>query len=120
MPEIISAFRQLDMGDPVDFYDCIITAGQALKKGQTGTLGELSPKPHPWLYAETARIGLGIPFERRHKVIGIEDSSAGVVSIKLAGFSCAGISGGNIASAGMSDMCDYHIETLNDMLEIIL
>ena len=84
------------MGDPVDFYDAIITAVQALKKGQTGTLGELAPKPHPWLYAETARVGLGIPFENRHKVIGIEDSSAGVVSIKLAGFSCVGISGGNI------------------------
>ncbi|MDD6484258.1 MAG: HAD family phosphatase [Clostridiales bacterium] len=120
MPEIISAFRQLDMGDPVDFYDCIITAGQALRKGQTGTLGELSPKPHPWLYAETARVGLGIPFERRHKVLGIEDSSAGVVSIKLAGFSCVGISGGNIEQAGMGDMCDYRIDNLMDMLNIII
>ena len=120
MPEIISAFRQLSMGDPVDFYDCIITAGQALRKGQTGTLGELSPKPHPWLYAETARVGLGIPFERRHKILGIEDSSAGVVSIKLAGFACAGISGGNIEQAGMSDMCDYKIDNLMDVLNIIL
>ena len=120
MPEIISAFRQLDMGDPVDFYDAIITAGQALRAGQTGTLGELSPKPHPWLYAETARIGLGIPFERRHRVIGIEDSSAGVVSIKLAGFSCAGISGGNIEQSGMGEMCDYRINGLMEMLDIIL
>lgn len=46
-PEILSAFRELKMGDPVEFYDAIITAGCALKKGQTGTLGELSPKPHP-------------------------------------------------------------------------
>lgn len=120
MPEIVFAFRQLDMGDPTEFYDSIITAGQALRKGQTGTLGELEPKPHPWLYAETARVGLGIPFERRHKVIGIEDSSAGVVSIKLAGFACAGISGGNIDAAGMGDMCDYRIENLADMLEIIM
>ncbi len=120
MPEIVSAFRQLDMGDPAEFYDSIITAGQALRKGQTGTLGELEPKPHPWLYAETARVGLGIPFKRRHKVIGIEDSSAGVVSIKLAGFACAGISGGNIDAAGMGDMCDYRIENLADMLEIIM
>ena len=120
MPEIISTFKQLDMGDPVDFYDSIITAGQALRKGQTGTLGELEPKPHPWLYAETARVGLGIPFERRHKVIGIEDSSAGVVSIKLAGFSCVGISGGNIDKAGVGDMCDYRIDNLMDMLDILL
>lgn len=120
MPEIISAFKQLDMGDPVEFYDAIITAGQALRPGQTGTMGELAPKPHPWLYAETARVGLGIPFERRHKIIGIEDSSAGVVSIKLAGFSCAGISGGNIEHAGMGDMCDYKIDNLMEMLDIIL
>lgn len=120
MPEIISAFNQLDMGDPVDFYDAIITAGYALRNGQPGTLGELAPKPHPWLYAETARVGLGIPFERRHKVIGIEDSSAGIVSIKLAGFSCVGISGGNIGQAGVGDMCDYKIDNLMEMLSIIL
>ena len=120
MPEIISAFRQLGMGDPVDFYDSIITAGQALRKGQTGTLGELAPKPHPWLYAETARVGLGMPFERRHKVLGIEDSSAGVVSIKLAGFSCCGVSGGNIDKAGIGDMCDYRVDTLSEILNIII
>lgn len=120
MPEIISAFRQLDMGDPTEFYDSIITAGQALRKGQTGTLGELAPKPHPWLYAETARVGLGIPFESRHKVIGIEDSSAGVVSIKLAGFSCVGISGGNIDQAGVGELCDYKIDDLMQTLDIIL
>ncbi len=120
MPEIISAFRQLDMGDPLQFYDCIITAGQALRKGQTGTLGELEPKPHPWLYAETARVGLGIPFERRHKVLGVEDSAAGVISIKLAGFSCAGICGGNIEQAGVDELCDYRINNLMELLEIIL
>ncbi len=120
MPEIISAFKQLNMGDPVDFYDSIITAGQALRKGQTGTLGELEPKPHPWLYAETARVGLGIPFEQRHKVIGVEDSSAGVVSIKLAGFSCVGIFGGNIDRAGVTDLCDYKISDLLELLNIII
>lgn len=120
MPEIISAFRQLGMGDPTEFYDAIITAGQALRKGQTGTLGELAPKPHPWLYAETARVGLGIPFENRHKVIGIEDSSAGVVSIKLAGFACVGISGGNIHQSGIDELCDYKIDSLSQMLDIIL
>lgn len=120
MPEIISAFKQLNMGDPTEFYDCIITSGQAPKKGQTGTLGELEAKPHPWLYAETARVGLGIPFEKRHKVIGIEDSSAGVVSIKLAGFSCAGISGGNIEKSGVGELCDYRIDDLTDLLNIII
>jgi len=120
MPEILSAFRQLDMGDPAEFYDAIITAGYALRKGQIGTLGELEPKPHPWLYSETGRVGLGIPFERRHKVIGIEDSSAGVVAIKLAGYSCVGISGGNIEQAGVGELCDFQINDLMELLDIIL
>ncbi len=120
MPEIISAFKQLDMGDPVDFYDCIITAGQALRKGQTGTLGELEAKPHPWLYAEVARVGLAVPPERRHKVIGVEDSSAGIVSVKLAGFSCIGMAGGNIDAAGVGELCDYRVNKLEEILNIIL
>lgn len=120
MPEIISAFKQLDMGAPEEFYDAIITAGSAIRPGQPGTIGELAPKPHPWLYSETARVGLGIPFENRHKVIGIEDSAAGIVSIKLAGFSSVGISGGNIEKAGYGDLCDYRIDKLTDMLDIVL
>ena len=86
----------LGMGDPREFYDAIITAGFPLRKGEVGTLGELSPKPHPWLYAETCRVGLGIPFEERHHVVGIEDSGAGVCSIRLAGFAAIGMAGGNI------------------------
>jgi beta-phosphoglucomutase-like phosphatase (HAD superfamily) len=108
------------MGEPTEFYDAIITAGYPLGKGKVGTLGELSPKPHPWLYAETATVGLNIPFERRHKVIGIEDSSAGVVSIKLAGFTCVGISGGNIEQSGIESFCDYKIDGLMEMLDIVL
>jgi beta-phosphoglucomutase-like phosphatase (HAD superfamily) len=52
-PEILNAFQTLGMGDPKEFYDAIITAGHAIRHGEPGTLGELSPKPHPWLYAET-------------------------------------------------------------------
>ncbi len=120
MPEIISAFKQLDLGNPEEFYDCIITAGNSLGRGRAGTLGELEAKPHPWLYAETARIGLGIPFERRHKIIGVEDSSAGVISIKLAGFSCIGMSGGNIEKAGVGELCDYKVNSLTEILNIII
>ena len=72
------------------------------------------------MYAETVRVGLGIPFERRHKVIGIEDSSAGVVSIRLAGFACAGIAGSNIEQAGMGKMCNYRINNLMELLNIVL
>lgn len=118
-PEIISAFKTLNMGDPLDFYDIIISAGTALKKGQCGTIGELAPKPHPWLYAETARVGLGFnPFDSR--VIGIEDSSAGIISVRLAGFNAIGINGGNIKKSGVSNLCLKEFDNLCDSLPIIL
>ena len=60
-PEIAAAFSALGMGDPKDFYDAIITAGFPLRSHEVGTLGELSPKPHPWLYAEAARHRPGYP-----------------------------------------------------------
>ncbi|MBZ9686025.1 HAD family phosphatase [Clostridium estertheticum] len=119
-PEILSAFKTLKMGDPLDFYDAIITAGSAIRKGQTGTLGELAPKPHPWLYAETARVGLGISPARRHKVIGIEDSSAGIVSIRLAGFAAIGVDGGNIESSGVKPLVHSQYKNLMDALPLIL
>ena len=118
-PEILSAFRTLDMGDPKDFYDAIITAGFPLRKGEVGTLGELSPKPHPWLYAEISKVGLGIPFEERSYVIGIEDSGAGVCSIRLAGFSAVGFGGGNIINSGTRELCCYYFEKFEDILRTI-
>jgi beta-phosphoglucomutase-like phosphatase (HAD superfamily) len=119
-PEIMSAFQTLEMEEKAeDFYDASITAGFPLKKGNVGTLGELSPKPHPWLYAEVARVGLGIPFEDRNHVLGIEDSGAGVVSIKLAGFPTIGIGGGNIEQSGTKPLCDYYCETFDEILKII-
>lgn len=119
MPEIISAFKTLNMEDPVDFYDAIITAGYPLGKGMVGTLGELAPKPHPWLYAETLRVGLGIPFERRHHVVGIEDSSAGVVSILLAGVAPIGLTDGNIIDAGVEPLCTHMVDKLSDINALI-
>lgn len=119
-PEILSAFDALDMGDPLDFYDAIITAGRTFRKGQTGTLGELTPKPHPWLYAETARVGLGLDPARRHKVIGIEDSGAGVVSIRLAGFAVIGIGGGNIEASGVRPLLSAEYGNLMEALPFIV
>lgn len=97
-PEILNAFTTLNMGDPVDFYDAIITAGKSIRKGQAGTLGELEAKPHPWLYAETA-MGLGV--EDKSRIVGIEDSAAGVMSIRLAGYAALGVAGGNLEQSGM-------------------
>ena len=118
-PEIVAAFRTLDMGDPTDFYDAIITAGFPLRRGAVGTLGELSPKPHPWLYAEVCRVGLGIPFAERGQVLGIEDSGAGVCSIRLAGFAVIGMSGGNIVESGTRALCSHYVESFEGILKII-
>ena len=118
-PEILSAFRTLEMGDPRDFYDAIVTAGFPLRQGQVGTLGELSPKPHPWLYAETSRVGLGIPFEQRNTVVGIEDSGAGVCAIRLAGFPTIGFAGGNVIESGTQALCAHFCETFDEVLAII-
>ena len=118
-PEILSAFRTLKMGDPKDFYDAIITAGFPLRKGEPGTLGELSPKPHPWLYAEVARVGLGIDTQYRNQVIGIEDSGAGVCSVRLGNFPTIGVGGGNIESSGTKALCNSYHEKLEDILKVI-
>lgn len=119
MPEILSAFRTLGMGDPTDFYDSIITAGYPLGKGRIGTMGELESKPHPWLYAETMRVGLGIPYEERHHVIGIEDSSAGIVSILLAGVAPIGLKDGNIYQAGVETLCTNMVDRLETILGML-
>ena len=118
-PEILSAFKTLKMGDPKDFYDAIISAGFPLRKGSVGTLGELSPKPHPWLYAETCCVGLNIGFEDRNKVICLEDSGAGVCSGRLAGYPTIGLDGGNIEKSGTMPMCEHFCPTLADVLKVI-
>jgi len=118
-PAIVAAFRAMEMGRPEDFYDVIITAGFPLGEGAAGTMGELSLKPHPWLYAEAARVGLGIPFERRHQVVGIEDSSAGICALRLAGFAPIGIAGGNIEQSGARELCHVYCQDFTEVLDLI-
>lgn len=118
-PEIKSAFDTLQMGDPKDFYDASISAGFPLRKGCVGTLGELSPKPHPWLYAETCTVGLGIPEQQRNHVIGIEDSGAGACSIRLAGFGTIGFGGGNILQSGCGALCNEFFDDFDGILHYI-
>lgn len=118
-PEIKSAFQTLGMGEPTDFYDAIISAGFPLRKGSVGTLGELSPKPHPWLYAETSIVGLGAAFGNRNRVVGIEDSGAGVCSVRLAGYTTIGIAGGNIEESGTKAVCSYYEQNFNDIMKVI-
>lgn len=119
MPEIVSAFRTLGMGDPLEFYDAVITAGQAFGRRAAGTIGELAPKPHPWLYSETAGVGLGITDQEKCRVLGFEDSSAGIVSVRLAGFCAVGINGGNIHAGGVDSLCMRKYDSLMDALPLI-
>jgi beta-phosphoglucomutase-like phosphatase (HAD superfamily) len=118
-PELVAAFRTMGLGDPRAFYDAIVTAGFPMRAGEPGTLGELSPKPHPWLYAEVCRVGLGIPFEQRHHVMGIEDSGAGVCAVRLAGFATVGMAGGNIAESGTRPLCQHYCTSFDEVLDII-
>lgn len=118
-PEIKSAFDTLGMGDPKEFYDASISAGFPLRKGCVGTLGELSPKPHPWLYAETCTVGLGISEADRNHVLGIEDSGAGVCSVRLAGYVTVGFGGGNIDKSGTRALCHEYFDNFGQVLEYI-
>jgi beta-phosphoglucomutase-like phosphatase (HAD superfamily) len=118
-PEIVAAFRQMSLGDPASFYDAIITAGFPLRSGSAGTLGELSPKPHPWLYAEACRVGLGIPFDRRRQVIGLEDSAAGICAVRLAGFAPVGMAGGNIDQGGARPLCQACCRSFDEVLAVL-
>lgn len=119
MPEIVSAFRTLGMGEPCGFYDAIISAGTPLDPGEVGTLGELEAKPHPWLYAEIGKVGLGFDWEEGG-VIALEDSSAGVIAARLAGFPCIGMEGGNIRQSGVTCLCAGLHRDLLDVLPQIL
>jgi len=100
-PEIVSAFEVMGLGDPLQFYDSFVTAGTAIKSGQAGTLGEQQAKPHPWLYAEVL-LPMGVP---REETVGIEDSSAGAVAIRLAGVAALGVEDGNIRAGGATPLC---------------
>jgi beta-phosphoglucomutase-like phosphatase (HAD superfamily) len=115
-PEIVAAFRTMQLGDPAAFYDAIITAGFPLRAGEIGTLGELSPKPHPWLYAEAFRVGLGLSMDERESVLGIEDSGAGVCAVRLAGLPTVGMAGGNVEESGTRPLCHRFCESLKEVL----
>lgn len=114
-PEINNICLSLDMEKPEKIYNSIITAGSPLKDHSVGTLGELSCKPHPWLYLENAIVGLGIPFSERNHVIGIEDSGAGICSLCTAGIPAIAVKDGNVIKSGLSSLCT---DICDNLLEI--
>ncbi len=116
IPEIVSAFRLLGMGDPTEFYDAVITGGKRKIKGQYGTLGELSSKPHPWLYSE---IGFMLGGKEKSKTVVLEDSASGVLAARLAGYGTIGFSDGNILRSNMQSFCLEITDSLARAEELI-
>lgn len=76
-----------------------------------GSLG----KPHPWPYLEAATKGAGIETKDLGSVIAVDDSAAGVCSIRLAGLKTVGLAGGNISAMGAEVFCDELAESLYDV-----
>ena len=116
IPEILSVFRVLKMGDPFDYYDAIITGGNRKIKGNYGTIGEMAAKPHPWLYAE---IGVALAGDDKASVITLEDSTSGLISSLAAGYSVIGFNDGNIISSGARELCFSTTDSFNDVLKKI-
>lgn len=117
IPEIVAVFQKLNMGNPLDYYDAIITGGKRKDVRQYGTLGEIVSKPHPWIYTELAHMGLHV--QNPQNVIGIEDSAAGVMSLRFAGFPAIGLNSGNIGDSGLDTLCHAKVDTLQQILKII-
>lgn len=115
IPEIVSTFRLLDMGDPKDFYDAIVTGGKRKQQGSYGTIGEIAVKPHPWIYKELA-LGLGVNPE---EAVVVEDSSAGLLSGRTAGFNVIGFADGNIIQSGLENECLAVVEDWKQILQIL-
>ena len=116
IPEIVSAFKVLDLGDPLDFYDRIMIGGNQKLHGQYGRTGELSAKPHPWVYRELA-MGLGI--KDFSDAIVLEDSASGVTSARIAGFNVIGFNDGNLISSGLNEQCIAMVNTFQDVIEFL-
>ena len=116
IPEIVSTFKVLGMGDPLEFYDAIITGGRQKNTHEYGTIGELAVKPHPWIYSELA---LGIGATDLADAIVIEDSSAGLLSGKLAGMNVVGFNDGNLRASGLDDQCIKMVDTFEEIKEFL-
>ena len=116
IPEIVSAFRVLNLGDPLKFYDAIITGGRQNGKGEYGTIGELVAKPHPWVYRELA---FGLKIQDLSDAIVVEDSASGLLAAKLAGLNVIGFKDGNLMKSGLYDQALFMVDTFDDVIDYL-
>ena len=62
---------------------------------------------------------MGISFEERNSVVGIDNSGAGVYSIRFAGFPTIGFDGGNIPESGTRSLCNFYSRSFGELLEFL-
>ena len=55
----------------------------------------------------------------RGAVVGVEDSAAGILSLRLAGYAGVGLAGGNIEESGLRPLCAEYADSLDATMEII-
>lgn len=120
MTTLNCVFKKMNMGDPLDYYDCIITGGNACKKSKYGTIGELYAKPYPCLYEEAYYIGLGLTKDDLEYTIAIEDSASGIYSILSSNIIPVGIYGGNIKKSSAEILCYKYFESLKKIEECFI
>jgi len=117
-PEIVEAFRAMNLGDPLQFLDGFITAGQRVEKGRSGTMGDTIAKPWPNIYYEVAR-ALGFRSEISSQFVVVGDSASDVGSARTMGVAVIGVEGGNIDEAGVRQMCFATAKDLHEVGKIL-
>ncbi len=63
-------------------------------------------------------MGLGLTEADRPYVLGLEDSGAGIVSLRLCNFASVGVAGGNIETSGTKSLCTHMCSSLLDVLPL--
>jgi beta-phosphoglucomutase-like phosphatase (HAD superfamily) len=117
-PEIEEAFRQMNLGAPLQFLDGFITAGQRVEKGHAGTMGDAIAKPWPNIYYEVAR-ALGFQPDSAAQFVVVGDSASDVGSARTMGVAVVGVEGGNIDEAGVRQMCFAMAKNLREVGEVL-
>ena len=117
-PEVEQAMEKMNLGDATTFFDAIITSGTLAGPGQCGTMGNAIAKPWPNIYFEAAQ-ALGFTMETSAHFVGVGDSNADAVAVRLMGSPFIGIKGGNIAEGATQAMCSHFVDGLPELLDVL-
>ena len=63
---------------------------------------------------------MGLKIKNPSRVFGIEDSAAGVLSLRFAGFPVFGLKNGNIFASGLDGLCLKTVGRLSEIIEEIV